>query len=379
MKQFDYIIAGAGAAGLTLAYLLMGCKSTKKSTLIIEKDSKATNDRTWCFWEKEENLLENLVYKSWSKGLFKSDSHEKIYDLPPYQYKMIRGIDFYEFMRKELTQHHEIVWLQEEIRDITDTGIVTTDKASYQGNYVFDSTKRLTDFPQPVNTTTLLQHFKGYFLKTDQPVFDESTFTYMDFTIPQNGDFRFGYVLPFSPTEALVEYTIFSTSLLGTSEYTAGVEAYISQLGIEHYQITEEEFGVIPMTDFEFPFKRSNQVYQIGISGGFAKPSTGYTFLRGQKILASMVNNLAGGSPPEYKLPFAQKRFKKYDSTLLRVLAKPDNIGERAFSDMFRKNGMQRMFRFLDEQTKLPEELAVMSSTPLLTFGKAFFESFSKA
>lgn len=46
---------------------------------------------------------------------------------------------------------------------------------------------------------------------------------------------------------------------------------------------------------------------------------------------------------------------------------------------MFRKNGMQRMFSFLDEETHIKEELAVMSSTPIFTFGKAFFQSAAKS
>ena len=54
MKPFDYIIAGSGAAGLTLAYMLLENEYTKKKLLIIDKDLKENNDRTWCFWQKEK-------------------------------------------------------------------------------------------------------------------------------------------------------------------------------------------------------------------------------------------------------------------------------------------------------------------------------------
>lgn len=379
MKQFDYIIAGGGAAGLTLAFLLMGNKNTKKTTLILDKSPKAVNDRTWCFWEKGDNLLENLVYKSWDQAHFESDDYRQTFNIAPYQYKMIRGLDFYNFMRNELAQHPEISWVQEEIKQISPEGIVTTSDNSYEGKLVFDSTKPLSYFEDHKAHTNLIQHFKGYFLKTQKPIFQADTISYMDFRTPQQGDFRFGYVLPLSATEALVEYTIFSTELLKAEAYTEGLENYLRDVWkVTEYEVTEEEYGIIPMTDYPFTQKVSERVMRIGISGGFAKPSTGYTFLRGQKILQQMVLNLSQGSPVDQKLPYQKKRFKKYDSTLLKVLAKPDNVGKQAFTDMFRKNGMQRMFRFLDEETSIAEELAVMSSTPLITFGKAFFQGKAK-
>lgn len=380
MTQFDYIIAGGGGAGLTLAFLLMGDKNTKKSTLIVERDSKDLNDRTWCFWEEGDNLLEELVYKSWNQAHFESDSYREIFQLTPYRYKMIRGIDFYQFMKTELTKHAEVTWLQADVKKVLDDGTVNTSQGSYRANMVFDSTKPLTSFEDSDNATSLMQHFKGYFIKTSEPAFDPQVFSYMDFRIPQQGDFRFGYVLPFSEKEALVEYTLFNQQLLSDEAYRNGLETYLHEvLQITDYEITEEEHGVIPMTDYRFPFRISDHVFRIGISGGFAKPSTGYTFLRGQKILTQMVQNISNDLPVDQGLPFQKGRFKKYDSTLLKVLSKADNKGKESFTEMFRKNGMQRMFRFLDEETNLQEELAIMSSAPLLTFGKAFIESITKS
>ncbi len=380
MTQFDYIISGGGCAGLTLAFLLMGDKNTKKSTLIIEKAPKDQNDRTWCFWEKGDNLLEELVYKSWDQAHFQADGYNEIFGISPYRYKMIRGLDFYQFMRTELSQHAEITWLQAEVNSVHDDGKVDTSEGSYRARLVFDSTKPLKSFDNLESATTLLQHFKGYFIKTPQPAFNPDVFSYMDFRTPQLGDFRFGYVLPFSATEALVEYTIFNQQLLTDEAYKTGLETYLHEvLEVTDYEITEEEYGIIPMTDYDFPFRVSEHVFRIGISGGFAKPSTGYTFLRGQKILTQVVKNLSAGVPVDQHLPFQKSRFKRYDSTLLKVLSKADNKGKASFAAMFRKNGMQRMFSFLDEETHIKEELAVMSSTPIFTFGKAFFQSAAKS
>jgi len=59
MPTYDYIIIGAGAAGLMLADT-MGKDAffAEKSILLLDKDTKETNDRTWCFWEKGTGLFD---------------------------------------------------------------------------------------------------------------------------------------------------------------------------------------------------------------------------------------------------------------------------------------------------------------------------------
>ena len=306
MKQFDYIIAGAGAAGLTLAYLLMGYEDKQKTILIIDKDSKTLNDRTWCFWEKEENLLEPLVFKKWTQAKIGTSNWSKTYTLEPYSYKMIRGIDFYQFMKKALDKPN-ITWIQEEIISIDQKGQVSTSESTFSGQLVFDSTFQLDQLRES-SANTIIQHFKGKIIKTNSPQFDEHTATYMDFSVDQEGDCRFGYILPFDKQTALVEYTLFNKTLLSQEEYDNRLVKYIQKLGIENYEVIEEEFGVIPMTDFKFITRQSPQVFNIGIKGGFAKASTGYSFLRAQKTLHKMVENICRGLTPDLNLPYQTNR-----------------------------------------------------------------------
>lgn len=372
MKQFDYIIAGAGAAGLTLAWLLTGFEDKEKTVLIVDKDSKSTNDRTWCFWEKGENLLEELVFKTWAKATVKTSDWEEQYTLTPYQYKMIRAIDFYEFMKQAL-QLPQVTWVEEEIVSISHEGIVRTNATEYQGSYVFDSTLDLNALRNS-KSTTILQHFSGQVIHTPKSHFDSETATYMDFSIDQEGDCRFGYVLPFDSQTALVEYTLFNDQLLTEEAYAERLRHYIQHLGIESYEVKEEEYGIIPMTDFPFKTKVSDKVFNTGIKGGFAKASTGYSFLRSQKAMQKMAENIQSGLPPNHKLPYQSPRFRKYDATLLTVLNGGKYTGEDIFGKLFQKNGLHTMFRFLDEETSLQEELSIMSSTPILDFGKAFLQ-----
>jgi lycopene beta-cyclase len=75
----------------------------------------------------------------------------------------------------------------------------------------------------------------------------------MDFRTIQREGTSFVYVMPFSATEALVEYTLFSKSLLEDGDYDVALKDYVHNvLGLLDYEILEKEFGVIPMTNCAF-------------------------------------------------------------------------------------------------------------------------------
>jgi lycopene beta-cyclase len=70
-EEFDYIIAGSGCAGLSLLYRLISNESFQhKKILVIDKDLKNKNDRTWCFWEDGEGFFERLVLKKWHNLIY---------------------------------------------------------------------------------------------------------------------------------------------------------------------------------------------------------------------------------------------------------------------------------------------------------------------
>ena len=97
MQNHDYIITGSGASGLMLAYrMAKDSFFDTASILIIDKEKKTSNDRTWCFWENGKGEWDDLVYKSWSKILFESYSYKNTIPLQSYTYKMIRSSKFYK-------------------------------------------------------------------------------------------------------------------------------------------------------------------------------------------------------------------------------------------------------------------------------------------
>lgn len=367
----DYIIAGAGCAGLSLAmHMIQSGKFTDKKILLIDKDRKQANDRTWCFWQQEESWFEPLVYKEWKQLWFHGNDFSKQLHLSPYRYRMIRGNDFYEYCFKEIKKQKNFAILFEEIDQIFSdekTGVVVNGNVIY-ADYVFNSL--LLEKPTLANGEIwLLQHFKGWLIDTKEDFFDANTATFMDFRIEQNSGIAFCYVLPYNSKRALVEYTLFSADLPGQEQYDEGLKIYISEvLKVRDYKIVETEFGVIPMTNYKFS-PHHNSIINIGTAGGQTKGSSGYTFNFIQKHSKAIVDSLIATGKPSVK-PSAQ-RFNFYDSVLLKVLNNGGLRGKEIFTDLFKKNPVEKVFKFLDNETSLAEELKIISSLPTLPFLKA--------
>lgn len=348
-----------------------------KKILVIDQSPKTANDRTWCFWEKEAGLFEPIVHHRWQTLQFYSDSFSKEFSISPYQYKMIRGVDLYDLVKKTTAAHANIEWRQEKVTALTtenELARVTTDQAQYTAEYVFNSIHFGDIMQHPLGERKgnrdvyLLQHFKGWVIETVEPYFDAAKATFMDFRVSQEQGTTFFYVLPTSPTTALVEYTLFTEKLLSPEAYDEALKGYItSYLQLKNYTIQHEEFGVIPMTNHRFPLQQGRVVY-TGIAGGQAKGSSGYAFRFIQKRADAIVKALMGSGQIDLRNSLVSRKFALYDSVLLQVLAKRKMPGSEIFAAIFRHNPPQRVLCFLDNETNLAEDLQIMRSVPTAVF-----------
>ncbi|WP_422082527.1 lycopene cyclase family protein [Ulvibacterium sp.] len=374
---FDYIIIGAGASGLMLAEALGRDAFFKdKSILILDKDVKTANDRTWCFWEKGAGRFDDIVHKTWNHIYFASQQFSQRFPIAPYSYKMVKGIDFYSSYFSRISNFPNITFSQEKvsmIQEDQDVVIVITEKKEYRGKQVFNSIFEYQMATGQKKYPVLQQHFLGWFVKTTRPVFDIDQATYMDFSIPQRGNTRFMYVLPFSETEALVEYTLFSEDLLPEEDYKVALEDYLkSKLERTDYEIVETEKGSIPMTCYHFSERNTARIYYIGTAGGWAKPSTGYTFMSTSKKIPVLLEFLKTGKP---LTTFSFKnRFWYYDLLFLDVLKDNNAIGFKVFEALFKNRTPQQVFKFLDEETNIWEDLGNIWGSPKIPFTKALLK-----
>jgi lycopene beta-cyclase len=377
-SMFDIIILGGGASGLSLAYHIVQA-DLKLRVLIVERDEKRSNDRTWCFWESTPGPFETVVHAYWQNISVHGEHFSRRLEITPHRYKMIRGADFYAFTTAALEQHPNIVQIRGKVERLEDTehGVhVWVDGTEFQARWAMNSiyTPRPHADLHREGFHALLQHFKGWMLETPTPRFDPSNATFMDFRVPQEGVTRFVYVLPITSTRALVEYTLFSPALLEAHEYDAGLEEYIRDiLSISEYTVQETEFGVIPMTDAPFVHQPSPHVMNIGTAGGCTKASTGYTFRRIQQQSAQIIHSLRQTGQPFY--PRANfDRHAWMDSVMLRVLATGREDGARFFTRFFERNPVHRVLEFLNEDTNLTDDLRLMSTVNIPVFAQAGLE-----
>jgi lycopene beta-cyclase len=375
---FDYIICGGGMSGLSLAYQFSISTLSTKKILIIDPERKTKNDRTWAFWEKTENPFDGILFKKWDKvKIIDSHKKEKTYELGEYRYKLLRGIDFYNFVNTHLDTFPNIVFKPEAISGITEKSdfveVATKSNNTYKAQYAFDSTFVL-DLKSKKHQN-LLQHFKGLVIETQEDLFEGDIPEMMNFGIPQkDAECRFMYVLPFSKNRAIFEFTVFSEKLLTEKEYDESLFEYLEKdLKLTGYKILEEEFGVIPMSDIETDEVVSNRIIRIGTAGGATNPATGYTFSNTQKKLKKIVNTLENQNQTFETESYWQKRHQLYASTLLNVIKENRYPMAEVFDQLFAKNPIPRVFKFLDGESSFVEELKIMWSTPKVKFGKAFF------
>lgn len=381
MKQnyFDFIICGAGASGLLLLKAIREDSFfNEKSILIIEKEIRNVNDRTWSYWESPNGSFDSILSKKWSKANFCSEDFDSDFDLNPYQYKMLRSAGFYQSIRNKYSKLKNTIFLHAEVKNIDSKNIVTeviTSEGKFQSKKVFNS---LFD-PKPMinqkKYPVLQQHFVGWFIKTKKPSFDSSKVFFMDFNIPQVQETRFIYVLPIDKHNALVEYTLFSENLLHFDDYETGIKAYLDSKGITEYEIKEKEQGNIPMTCFPFEKLNCRSLLHIGTAGGWTKASTGYTFMNTRRNIERLIPFLKTGAG--LNTFTIKNRFRFYDLLFLDVLNRYNARGSKLFTRMFEKNPPVRIFRFLDEKTNFIEEFKIMASfslTQKIWFLKALFK-----
>ena len=371
MRKYDFIILGSGAAGLSLLLRMIESRHfSNKRFLLIDKDQKNKNDRTWCFWEDKPGFFEPVVYKSWERVSFYSGQFSKEFSIRPYHYKMIRGIDFYEYCFQRITNQPNIDIIYDEVKSVVNdeqgTTIYLTDKEIHcSSTTIFNSIYKPSE-PSDANLQ-LLQHFKGWFIETPDACFDPGRATLMDFRVHQQFGTSFAYVLPTSDKTALIEYTLFTEATLNTGQYDQELKNYVEDyLHVKEFTIKAEEFGIIPMTNRKFEFFQ-NGMYNIGIAGGQTKASTGYTYQFIQKQTQAIVNCLILSKPLSMIQP-TPKRFHFYDSVLLQLLISKKLSGREIFTRMFERNPPARILKFLDNETSLVEELQLIGTLQTLPF-----------
>lgn len=376
--EADVAVVGAGAAGLSLALRLArppaGAARLKTVVLVAPPGPARAAPRTWCFWEPDGGAYDAALTASWRRLRVRGgDGTSVTARLAPLRYKMLRSDAFEALADRAITAGDGRVARMEAAVDriapapgggaLVHARRAQGDEITVRARWVFDS----RPLPRlPPARTTLLQHFRGWFVRTARPAFDPSVVELMDFRTPQpEHGLSFGYVLPVGPCEALVEYTEFSRRVLDGAAYDLSLREYAGRvLGIGPYEVTGREQGVIPMTDADFPRRTAPGVFRIGACAGATRPSTGYTFSAVQRQTAAVAAALHARRHPLPPRPHSP-RARLMDAVLLHALDRGRVDGPAFFTRLFSRVPAPRLLRFLDGRTSLAEDIVIGAHVPV--------------
>ncbi|WP_082772447.1 lycopene cyclase family protein [Actinoplanes sp. TFC3] len=364
-------VGGGGAASLTLAAL--GREAAGVRIAVIDPVHKRGQDRTWAFWGYPGTVLDPLLSASWAAVDVITPAGRRELPLTPLRYAMLRSAPLYELAQQAERDLGALRFTApaEELHDDGSSVVVSGPGGPLvRAGWVLDSRPRP---PRRPGRTNWLQHFRGWWLEADRPVFQPERAVLMDFRTPQPArGVSFGYVLPVSDRFALVEYTEFSPAVLSNDAYDTALVAYAESIGLDlaSLRVREVENGVIPMTDGLFEARPSPRVVRLGTAGGATRPSTGFTFSAMLRQADEIARAVTAGRPPVPQPPYPARHLWM-DSVQLRALDRGLVDGVAFFDRLFERNPPERVLRFLDGVTTWREDLLMMASSPLLPMTRA--------
>lgn len=371
MIDANIIVVGGGCAGMQLINALLKLPAEQTGEILLFESNQPVVHKSWCFWTNKQSEYDFLVEKHWSELKFCSPSSELSGIISPYRYNYINSEKFFEYHKQLIANSSRVNVISEEVvkfKSDKDLKQVYTLNNQYTARHVYNSA---IDHSFVDSTKILLwQHFKGWFIKTEQGGFNTDQATIMDFNIAQDQAAHFMYVLPFSKTEALVEFTSFSAlDCYSDQIYDSYLRKYISEKFDCSYEIIREEKGRIPMTDFEFPAHDKEGIIQIGSAGGAVKPSTGYAFNRITRQTEYLIESFLNNNENIINVN-STGRFHFYDTLLLQIIRDQPERVSMIMDQLFVNNSFLKILSFLDENSTLFEELSLFSTLPKRLFLK---------
>jgi lycopene beta-cyclase len=369
-NKFDFLFVGLGASNcLLILRLHENGILNDKTFAVIEPNSKRINDKTFCFWATEEELLRlklnTLVSKSWDCLEIGGIAKQVI---NPLRYYYVKSIDLYNNTKDVLNDYQFRLYdsqLTENPKITNNTFEINLKSEIIFADKVFDSRPPNYLLPKK-HQSHLFQSFYGWKIKTPNQFFDIDSIMMMDFRIEQNNATQFIYMLPFDRDYALVEVTKFGNSIMEEAEANTIFDNYVNKLGIT-FEIIETERGVLPMTSSQMQIENfgENWIY-MGVKANLLKATTGYAFHAMAEDALALAENIKNNYFFNRKIK--KQRFRFYDRLLLKILNDQPEYGKPIFETLFQKVPIVKVLSFMGEKTNLFQEFSIFFRLPKRVF-----------
>lgn len=285
-KKIDFIILGGGCSALSLINNIIKKKITNYSFLIIEKRKKYIDDKSWCFWDRNNTKYSEFTENSWNNFSFNHRKKTNTLISNQYKYFYIRSTVFYKNSLKAISSSKNVTLRLNEsilkIRKQKSNYLVFTNKGEYVTKNILDTRNNIEVFQKD---TLLYQCFIGYEIKLEGTNKCMPNHVFLMHNMKANKKkFSFNYILPIKNNQILFEFTTFSKKKLTKSYLEKKLKNELKKSSIKVIKVIKKEFGVIPMGFINKKMlPKKNNYFHAGTSAGAVRASSGYAFYRIQQ------------------------------------------------------------------------------------------------
>lgn len=327
---YDVIFVGGGLAAGLAAWQLHRQQPHLKF-LIIEQGPTLGGNHVWSFFktdltESQFRWIQPLIEHTWPCYEVRFPSFQRQINST---YCSITSEGFHKYLSKILPA--ESLMLNTKIVDLSSIDITLNGGQNINAHCVIDC-RGPTESPHLIFG---FQKFTGQLLSLAKP-HQLAGPVLMDATIQQDGNYRFFYCLPFSPTEVLVEDTKYSDNpKLDSVVDRKAITKYAEAQGWEIQGYLKEERGILPISlggDIQAFWNKEPSTARLGLRANLFHATTGYSLPDAVRCAEQLANCKAITS---YKIAhnmlhgiamrhWKEQGFLRLLNRMLFIAAKPD-------------------------------------------------------
>lgn len=276
-SHYDLILVGGGLSASLIALALQK-KRPEIRLAIIDAGERFGGNHTWSSFASDLDaeghaLVAPLIAHRWPENQIRFPSVSRAFDVG---YQSATSERLHAAITRTLPAEGR--FLATPVVATTPTSVTLADQRTLTASAVIDARgQKISD-----HLELGFQKFVGLEVEFAGPHGLKGPII-MDATVDQHDGYRFVYVLPFTPTTALIEDTYYADGpVLDRAAVAARVHAYAAAQGWQIVRTLREEDGVLPIAidgDIEahlaaFP----PGIAPVGMSAALFHPVTGYSF-----------------------------------------------------------------------------------------------------
>ena len=356
-KMFDLILIGRGLSNLL--FISQYSKTHQNIKILILEKNKKIDERFISTWQGPglidlKNEYNIFPIKSFNEISVSEKNYKIKRKINPYKYNTYQYSEIINVLLKQIKARGIKILYSEvsEIKENKSYVSVSTNKGVYKSKYVLNSSphhETNIDKSKPM----LYQYFIGTTIKKDKD-HNINECQLMNF-IHADKEIAFNYVIPFNKNSLLIETTAF-----GRLKNFDNLQK-LHQISLAQYKTFKSlsvEKGIIPMSISQ-SFKRTNRIIPTGISGGFARPSSGYLFLRAATWAKESKNKNLN------QIVFKEKIVTHFlDKVFLKACYFYPEFAPKIFLKLFKAKYIQSIIRFLADIPTYKDLIHLIKNTP---------------